>query len=712
MTIHLNYVDNEIVSSPTIIITGTSSTPQGAVNITNNDNKVFPPQSFEVNNGVFKAIVHLSEGTNSLKFDVSPNAFINFQGFIENNSKVADTTSVNLNFQDMKNNKPFHLCLIVAKDSPGVFDMPSYKLKRGENSSVSLAVRKLKVIGRLYQAITHDSMRNLGFNNRSFRFSEESQSHQGIFGYNVESPIPHNEIKVHIITSDKTLAELRDPNKTQQKHDATDKNFTLSHAHDLVRHYPEIFDEQKKNGWAVQVACMYLDSTWDKKQKLILTHAAVSSGAQDLKVAVFGSHGLHSFPNNFPQVTPCFLDATHLSTNEVANDCNECGTSWECLNICGGAFLHEIGHALSCPHQVDGIMLRDYVRWNRAFMTRENECLRTKSKGAVINRNGSWNESCKWNDLDCVRFLFHDAFTLPIDDFGKVAGTTRNLQEVAPAEYPSKEGIVVKSTAGIFNVELVRDGLTRFNIPFFPQRYGGRGLLHEMTLNYNQLYSDLKRHTNNGDQKFGIRVMSLGGDLYIDDFKQHVDGFGDKILTGDFGLGRGKITGYKSGLLGRTISKYHESYFNINSVYKVRIYHGGSLDGITFYYTSDQVGAPAVPSRNYASGFMNKLKGKGDQQTFQNSGGESKESTIGNKTGGYTDFELQKGETISKFHFRNGGWIDAVEVETSSGRKSGMLGNATGGHLSTLESPGRDFTIVGMYGYIGRWLDGIGIIYA
>ena len=46
--------------------------------------------------------------------------------------------------------------------------------------------------------------------------------------------------------------------------------------------------------------------------------------------------------SKFPLVTPSFLDATHLTTTEVANDCNECGTSWECLNICLGAFYTKL----------------------------------------------------------------------------------------------------------------------------------------------------------------------------------------------------------------------------------------------------------------------------------------------------------------------------------------------------------------------------------
>lgn len=49
--------------------------------------------------------------------------------------------------------------------------------------------------------------------------------------------------------------------------------------------------------------------------------------------------------------------------------------------------------------------------------------------------------------------------------------------------------------------------------------------------------------------------------------------------------------------------------------------------------------------------------------------------------------------------------------ELINGRISPMLGNADGGHLSTLDAPNDDFEIVGMYFYLNQWLRGLGIIY-
>ena len=387
MTVSFNYQNNEIVSSPTVIVSGSTSTRlyRGVVSFTNNQNKVFPPQYFEVNNGHFKAIIHVSPGErNIFQVDILDNGYINDFGFVEYGNgrrpNIVDSGSLTLSFNPLPQNKPIHLCLIRGRDSNNTYDMPKYRLQRGEVPNLENAIKKLKVAGRLMQAYTQDEMRSAGFSNRCFQFVEETIHDQTIFGYKVNSPTPHQEIKIHVLTSPKTVAELRSPELAQQNPNAKDSGGLFDHAIDLVKNCPEIYNQ--RNGTAVQCACMYLDSTW--QNNLILTHAALGGGTNEVKMAIFGSHGLHSYPQNFPLVTPSFLDATHLTTTEVANDCNECGTSWECLNICLGAFLHEIGHSLGCPHQVDGVMLRDYVMLNRSFMTRENECLRTKSRGQII----------------------------------------------------------------------------------------------------------------------------------------------------------------------------------------------------------------------------------------------------------------------------------------------------------------------------------------
>lgn len=717
--IEFNYHNGEIVSSPAVIVSGRTSTfvQSGLIQFVNNDNSVFPPQFFEINNGQFKALVHVSPGAaNTFQVHALDKAYLNESGIPEHADKVVDKGQLTLFFNPLPENKPVHLCVVVGKNSNGGYDMPRYKLQKGQVANLATAIQRVKVAARMMQAFTQDEFHRKGLSNRSFQFVEESVHHQGIFGYNVDLPQPHHEVKIHVLRSPKTVAELRNPDYAQQNPNAKDNGFCFSHAIDLVEK-SDLIQRYRQTGTAIQCAVMYLDSHWDGQ--LISTHAALGGGTGSVKMAVFGSHGLHSYPLTFPQISPSFADATHLTTKEVANDCNQCGTSWECLNICMGAFMHEIGHLFGSPHQVDGVMLRDYIWWNRSFMTREAQCLRENTSGAVIGNNGSWPKECHWNIMDLMRYLYHDSFSIPVDksdsSFSKSFVTTMQPDSSyknrdVPQMYVSgPKDVVIKSSSGIFMVEVCGQDLARYHIDYYPKSYGGAGLQHEITLNFDDLLQNFRKCWNGAKDNFDLRVLSVAGDLWRPNFKSVFD-TKDKIIRSDFGLGRGDIDGYKSDLLGSSKGDMRFIGFDISNVYKVRIYHGNALDGATFYtrQASGRASAPPVPPRNYLSKVMNKLLIADDSS---NSVG-AREVTIGNVKSHYTDFTLNEGEKITKLLFQNGAWIDAMEVHTSLGRSSGMLGNSGGGHLSVLEPPLDNHQIVGVYGYCGRWMDGVGIIYA
>lgn len=690
--VQFNYQNNEIVSSPTVIVSGSTTINKGIVEFINNENLVFPPQSFEINNYQFKAIVHVSSDKNHFKVKA-------FEGIIDNygfpqKGKEVDSGELSLLYHPL-NNKPIHLCVILGRDSNGGYDMPKYRTARGEVANLDTAVKKLKVAGRLMQAYTQDEMRASGFSNRSFQFVEETTDQQGIFGYNVKSPTPHQEVKIHVLRSPKSVEELRDPNLAQQNPKGTNTGGLFSHALDLIKNSP-LYGARDASGSCIQCAVIYLDAHYDIGKDLILTHAALGGGNGDIKLAIFGSHGLHLWPTNFPQTTSSFLDATHLSKREVANDANQCGTSWECLNITMGAFMHEIGHLLGSPHQVNGVMLRDYIWWNRSFMTRELECLRTSSRSAIIGPNG-WpgNQICHWNILDKIRYLHHGSFGLPIDsEISHVYSTTLKRDDSYHGQNPSSYIIndgscMIKSGPGIFLIEVITKDLARYHIPYLPKNYGGPGLQHEVVLDYNHLYHCLGKDK---DENYAVRVLSLAGDMYISNFKKHVT---RDIVRSDFGLGLGEVDGYKSELLGRENGDGKMIGFDIGKITKVRVYHGGALDGVRFYSS-----VPPVPARNYMNKIVSKISSN------------EKVVTLGNEKPHYTDIDVDGRNPITKFHFRNGAWIDAIQVEFADGSKSAMLGNANGGHLSTLEVPAEGFRIVGMYGYVGGWMNGVGIVYA
>lgn len=603
----INYSNNEVVTSPTILINGKTTTDNGTVTITSPAGLI----SYSVNNYKFTALVNLVNGKNELSITSS-----------------GDSLSLNLSLIKLRR-KPIHLSLILGSDSVGKFDLPAYK-RDLLTGGTSLAVKKLQTVGRMFQAYTHEEMRSSSFGNRTFDFVEQG-----------------NRIKIHILQSNKTIAELRDINLAQQYKSATNSGGLYSHAMDLIKesnfYYP-----------GIQVAAIYLDSTYDKEKDLILAHAALGGGSDDIRLAIFGSHGLHAWPNNFNEITSAFLDNTQLN-GEVANDNNQTNTSAETFNVTAGAFLHEIGHLLGCPHQNSGIMLRDYIYWYNSFLVPDNNII------------------CHWYNLDKIRFLYHDSFSLPNDNFDKLYSTTLSQSKGnQPALFPSKDGISITSEAGIYLIEVCVGELAKYHLEYLPKD-NKPGVAYSVNLDYKSITDILK--ANGFNDKLNIRILSIGGDKFIDDFEDYVNKSESLIVESAFDLGKGIVTGYKSELLGRAVNEYQIIEVNFQKLLYVKVYYGMAVDGLEFFYDG------------VADGIL-----------------------LGKKSPTNTDFYFGQGETIKKFHVQSGWWIDAILLETTTGRKSAWFGG-NGGGVSILQGPRETSQIVGMYAHFDKWLDGIGIVY-
>lgn len=633
----------------------------------------FPPQQWPVNDCHFKALVHLQPGPNRLRLDfTSPK--------LPTNPGPAHTSWIHINYLPLISSPPLQLCILVAKDSPQTYDaVPERAQKEGNN--LATAVRKFRMAAYLWQAFTAEQMNRNAFGRRCYRYEEEWQP--GTLTWkDMETGQMRNEAKIHIIRMDKTLKEIQDLDLAQQYGPAKNKGDLFSIATEEVKKY-----FQPRPGQMQYVSCMFLDAHWDKKAGTVRGHAALGGGNDSIKLAIFGSHCLQSYPAHLEEVVPAFTDCTRTDIDYVANDCNEGGSNWEAANIGIGAHLHETGHLLGCPHQESGVMLRDYTRLNRTFTTREPYSTRTKQAG---QRLCLAKDECAWHRLDALRFRYHTCFQLPSD--------TVNAQLDPSIQVWTVDNGTVLATAatGVAWIEIFPEGddVCHHWVEYIdPAGNGPR----QVTLTEQGLRDRLPDEKKK--RKLKIELFSCSGAKHtIEDFSQ----LASKEARVKLPDGR---PGFKSGKLGFSQmegSQPQESIFGIawkrkEQMLRIKVYHGASLDGIEFCYED------------------------GRTELFGKRGGKAGGSTFA--------LDTRMGETVLGFYLRAGAWIDGIQILTSAGRKSEVFGNATGGsglvssfsvprkvtaadrfsHRHTLIPP-RGYSIAGVYGSCGPWLDGFGLI--
>ncbi|KAI0597120.1 putative peptidase family-domain-containing protein [Biscogniauxia sp. FL1348] len=652
-----NVGENAWLSQKVLLITGTIGEAShhsldGTVTVTRLDDG-FPPTCWPVCESQFKALVYLAPGANKLRFDFSSPKLAN-----SSSSNPIHASYITLHMVPPMNSPPLQLAILLAKDSPGTFDaMPARIEKEGNN--LETAIRKFRMAAYLWQAFTAEQMWRNKLGRRAFRFEEEwttGTSNQR----DREMGFMRSEARIHVIRSDKTLAEIRDLERAQQNPKATKKGELYDIAAEAVKNHFKPLPGQKQ-----YVSVLILDSHWDKAANTVTAHAALGGNAGDLQLAIFGSHCLQSYPTSFEEVVPAFSDCTPTDTNFVANDCNESGSSWEAANIGIGAHLHETGHLFGCPHQENGVMLRDYVRLNRTFITREAYCTRTKSKGGLVTQA----DECTWHRLDCLRFRSHPCFRLPND----VAVNPDDSVQAWPVENGQ---VLVTAATGVSFIEIYPEGddlcHSWIEYPSEPSLAQRNVTLTEQELR--ERLPDKKRRS-----KLKVCIKSLGGgNLDIQDFHALCS----KASSVKLSSGKVAFRSNKLGFSQMEGSEPHEFVFSSSLrkdrvLSRVAVYHGLALDGIEFFYDDD------------SSQLFGKRGGKPGGDSF--------------------DMDIRRGEYITGFMVRSGFWVDAVQILTSLGRKSPIYGNANGGSPHTLLPP-RGYRVCGVSGSCAAWVDGFSLL--
>ncbi|SCU86291.1 LAME_0D05402g1_1 [Lachancea meyersii CBS 8951] len=679
-----NAVDGSEKFSACNIIHGKVSRP--GTTILEVHNPELPTLRFPVNECVFKCVVMLNPGENRL-------TFISDQG---------ERKSIALRYTPLLQNPPVHMCLLVAKDSPLTFDSPrSQQVKEGGNN-LELACRKLRVGTRLMQAFTSEQMLRNGFGPRTFGAVEEFARDTTF-----KQSRMRNRVKIHILRSDKTLKELRDPNLAQQNPNASDAGGLFGIAMDALRKYGGPFDPP--HGCPAQAAVMFLDTHWDPKLKLITAHAALGGGDDRIKLAIFGSHGLYSWPTCIEDVIPYFTDETRCSQSEVANDSGECGSHWECFTLTVGAFMHEIGHLLGSPHQENGVMLRDYVRLNRSFLTKEAFSTRTNSHGAKPPIYPL--EECTWNRIDLLKFLHHPSFTIPQDynDSSMMRPSCIGGHTIpAPSVYVLPNNCcLLKSQTGIFCIQIICGDLARAFIEYLPLSLGGVGPQKEILLSLDDLRSRIPpEYVAQYRNTFKLKVCALNSpEADWEMFPQFLQA--SQISMAQYGF-PAHVMGMKSTLYGSAQRGQDVGIvpFDGRQVSGVRVYHGAAVDGVRFYLHRQRANEkqPPLPPRSY----MGKLATTVKSVYTQNTTGPS--VLFGHETGSYSDIFFDDDEQLLGFDIRSGCWLDGIGVITNKGRASKIFGNANGGSGHQIIVPGGQ-KLLGVFGRVGQWVDAFGVIY-
>lgn len=469
------------------------------------DGQSFPPTNWPVSESYFKALVHLSPGWNRIRLDFTTSALPAKDG--------THSSYVMLNYLPLNNSPPLQLAIIVGRDSPCTYDAVPERVQR-EGNGLDTAIRKYRMAAHLWQAFTAEQMCRNKYGRRCFRFEEEWQT--GTLSLkDWEAGKMKNETKVHVIRSDKTVAEIRALRYAQQHGPASDKGELYTIASEAIKTHFRLRAGQKQ-----YVAALFLDSHWDTEAGTIRGHAALGGGSEDLQLAIFGSHALQSYPSCLEEVVPAFMDCTRTDTRYVANDCNESGSNWEAVNIGIGAHLHEVGHLFGCPHQESGVMLRDYVRLNRTFMVREPYSTRTQKQGVRVCRI---EDECSWHRLDVLRFRHHPCFRTPTD-------ALPSTQDDGVQFYPVGNGkITFSAPTGISFVEIYPEGddeLCKTWLEYVDLDPRNGNLPSKITLSETDIRSRLPE--NRRKRKLKLQVFSGGSrDLTIDDLsdvlsKSHV----------------------------------------------------------------------------------------------------------------------------------------------------------------------------------------------
>ncbi|POS69626.1 metallopeptidase [Diaporthe helianthi] len=330
---------------------------------------IFPEQRWPMCQGWFKALLILTPGENLI--DIISDDDLHKKSF-------------RLQYVPLLQTPPLYLAILVAKDSPLAIDCPPRKYGSLSNSHSSLkaAISKLRTTAYMWQALTADESASNDLGRRSFRLEEEWAADTISESFTHDMTM-QSTAKIHLIRTDKTVAELRNAHVAQQNPNAlyTD-NLHRIFTEALLAHGAPFTSEAKP-----VVAGLILDSHYDAESKLILAHAAQGAHCPNgLSLGIFGSHLAYSWPRFLEEIPNCLLDERAPGDRVGNGHGDRCVSMWKACAVGQGAFLREVGHAFSAPdrsaHSIMATGYSSYSKdWPKCFLARTASCAHDKTEG-------------------------------------------------------------------------------------------------------------------------------------------------------------------------------------------------------------------------------------------------------------------------------------------------------------------------------------------
>ncbi len=316
------------------ILTGDASSNASLKVATSSSTRAFP-----VVGGRFRALVPLRPGCN--RIDVTA---IDKDG--------ARTTTIGLVYSPDTNSRRVRPLYIEAADSDGTFDAAP-----GERNDRASALSRISTAVWMLQAFTAETQYEQGFGRRTFRLELDAAGR----------PV------VETFRSQLTLQQSR----------------AMSPGELWGYLYGELAAVPGRD--AIIDLGMVQMTHYDANTGQIQAHVALGGG----RLALFGSGTLHTFAEDLDGVNAAFND-TRLMPSNMFDDSAGRHTYWANYTTGAGALLHELGHTLTLPHCVYGIMGRGFDNLNRKLVIGEPE-LAPIPPSAEIG----------WDRAASVRLAFH-----------------------------------------------------------------------------------------------------------------------------------------------------------------------------------------------------------------------------------------------------------------------------------------------------------------